>query len=301
MNKMSSVTIDGISMQNIIYTIRGVQVVLDRDLSHFYGIENRALKQAVRRNPERFPDDFMFELSDGEIELMVSQNVIPTKKHLGGARPFAFTEQGVASLSSVLQSEKAIFINIQIMRAFVAMRRFIATNAPIFHRLDTVERKQIEYKIETDQKFEQIFAALENGSIIPKQGIFFDGQVFDAYQFVSDLIRSAGKSILLIDNYIDDTVLTHFAKRKKGVAFVVLTKTISRQLELDAKKFNAQYPPVVLKEFNNAHDRFIIIDETTVYHFGASLKDLGKKWFAFSKMDIAATQMLENIKKMRLA
>ena len=126
MNKMSSVTIDGISMQNIIYTIRGVQVVLDRDLSHFYGIENRALKQAVRRNPERFPDDFMFELSDGEIELMVSQNVIPTKKHLGGARPFAFTEQGVASLSSVLQSEKAIFINIQIMRAFVAMRRFIA-------------------------------------------------------------------------------------------------------------------------------------------------------------------------------
>ena len=295
MNEILSVTINGIPMQNIIYTFRGVQVMLDRDLAHFYGIENRALKQAVKRNPARFPDDFMFELSDSEIELLVSQNVIPSKKYLGGARPFAFTEQGVASLSSVLQSEKAIAINIQIMRAFVAMRRFIATNAQVFQRLGAVERKQIEYKVETDQKFEQIFNAIEERSIKPKQGIFFDGQIFNAYRFVSDLFRTAKKSIIIIDNYIDDTVLTHLTKRHNTVSVTILTKTISKQLALDVKKFNEQYPTIEIKEFDNSHDRFLIIDDKTVYHFGASLKDLGKKWFAFSKMDIGAVEMLTRL------
>ena len=297
MSEMLSVTVNGIPMQNIIYTIRGVQVMLDRDLAHFYGIENRALKQAVKRNPARFPDDFMFELSDSEIELLVSQNVIPSKKHLGGARPYAFTEQGVASLSSVLQSESAIAINIQIMRAFVTMRRFIAANAQIFQRLDTVERKQIEYKADADKNFEKIFNAIESKDIKPKQGIFFNGQIFDAYRFVSDLFRTARKSIIIIDNYIDDTVLAHLTKRHENVTVTILTKSISKHLVLDVKKFNEQYPAIEIKEFNNAHDRFIIIDRNTVYHFGASLKDLGKKWFAFSKMDIGAVEMLGRLDK----
>ena len=297
MSEMLSVTVNGIPMQNIIYTIRGVQVMLDRDLAHFYGIENRALKQAVKRNPARFPDDFMFELSDSEIELLVSQNVIPSKKHLGGARPYAFTEQGVASLSSVLQSESAIAINIQIMRAFVTMRRFIAANAQIFQRLDTVERKQIEYKADADKNFEKIFNAIESKDIRPKQGIFFNGQIFDAYRFVSDLFRTARKSIIIIDNYIDDTVLAHLTKRHENVTVTILTKSISKHLVLDVKKFNEQYPAIEIKEFNNAHDRFIIIDRNTVYHFGASLKDLGKKWFAFSKMDIGAVEMLGRLDK----
>jgi hypothetical protein len=297
MNELS-VTINGIPIQNIIHTIRGVQVIFDRDLANFYGIENRALKQAVKRNPARFPDDFMFELNAGEIELLVSQNVIPSKKHLGGALPFAFTEQGVASLSSVLRSEKAIAVNIQIMRAFVAMRRFLAANAQVFHRLDAVERKQIEYKVESDRKFEQIFDAIEERGIKAKQGIFFDGQVFDAYQFISSLIRSAENSIIIIDNYIDDTVLTHLTKRKKKVKATILTKTVSKQLKLDVKKFNEQYPAIEIKEFNNSHDRFLIIDNKTVYHFGASLKDLGKKWFAFSKMDIGAIEMLKKLEGM---
>jgi len=292
MSKMLSVTVEGIHLQNIIYSIRGVQVMLDRDLSHFYSIENRALKQAVKRNPARFPDDFMFELNDIEIELLVSQNVIPSRKHLGGARPFAFTEQGVASLSSVLQSEKAIAINIQIMRAFVSMRRFVATNAQIFQRLNALERRQIEHKEEADQKFEQIFNAIEERSIKPRQGIFFDGQVFDAYQFVSDLFRTARKSIIIIDNYIDDTVLTHLGKRNKNVKVTIFTRALSRQMALDIKKFNEQYQPVAVKEFNNSHDRFLIIDDKTVYHFGASLKDLGRKWFAFSKFDIDAVKLL---------
>jgi hypothetical protein len=300
MSEMLSVTINGIPMQNIIHTIRCVQVMLDRDLAHFYGIENRALKQAVKRNPARFPNDFMFELSDSEIELLVSQNVIPSKKYLGGARPYAFTEQGVASLSSVFQSESAIAINIQIMRAFVTMRRFIAANAQIFQRLDTVERKQIEYKADADKNFEKIFNALESKEIKPKQGIFFNGQIFDAYRFVSDLFRTAKKSIIIIDNYIDDTVLVHLTKRRKNVTVTILTKSISGQLKLDVKKYNEQYPSVEIKEFRNSHDRFIIIDGNTVYHFGASLKDLGKKWFAFSKMDIGAAEMLANLKKVKM-
>lgn len=313
MDKAQIVTAEEI--QNRIYTFRGVQVMLDNDIADFYGVETKALNQAVKRNIDRFPLEFMFQLTQVELDDCKSQivtlsndyslrsQIVTLESKRGKHRkylPFAFTEQGVAMLSAVLKSDTAVKVSVQIINAFVAMRRFIATNAQVFHRLDAVERKQIEHKIETDQKFEQIFNAIEEQSLKPKQGIFFDGQVFDAYQFVSDLIRSAEKSILLIDNYIDDTVLTHFAKRKKNVAFVVLTKTISRQLELDAKKFNAQYQSVVLKEFNNAHDRFIIIDETTVYHFGASLKDLGKKWFAFSKMDIGAAQMLETLNKMKL-
>ncbi len=198
-------------IQSRIFTIRGLQVMLDKDLAQLYNVETRSLKQAVKRNIKRFPDDFMFELSDREIDVVVSQNVIPSKQVLGGAKPFAFTEQGVANLSSILNSDIAIDVNIKIMRAFVAMRRFIISNAQVFQRLDTLEMKQIE----TDNKVTQILTALENKEIQPKQGIFFDGQIFDAYRFISNLIRSARKSIILIDNYIDDTVLTLFSKRKK--------------------------------------------------------------------------------------
>lgn len=199
-------------------------------------------------------------------------------------------------LSAVLRSETAVEVSVQIMNAFVAMRRFIASNAHIFQRLDTVERKQLEHKLETDEKFKKVFNALESKTIQPRQGIFYDGQFFDAYRFVSDLFRTANKSIIIIDNYVDDTVLTHLSKRRKDVKATVITRTISRQLHLDVKKFNEQYQPVEIKEFKNAHDRFVVIDDTTVYHFGASLKDLGKKWFAFSKMDIGAVEMLGKIK-----
>lgn len=197
-------------------------------------------------------------------------------------------------LSAVLRSDTAVKVSIQIMQAFVAMRKFIATNAEVFQRLDRVERKQPE----TDNKFEQIFDAIESKEIRPKQGIFFDGQVFDAYSFVADLIRSAGKSIVLIDNYIDDSVPTLFSKRRKGVLLTIVTKTVSKRLKLDIKKFNEQYPPVTVNEFGNSHDRFLIIDDSLIYHFGASLKDLGKKWFAFSKMNIGAVKMLGKLEKL---
>jgi len=287
-------------IQNRIYTIRDVQVMLDKDLAIFYGVKPIRLREQVKRNIKRFPSDFMFQLTEEEGDLMVSQNAIPSKQHLGGSLPFVFTEQGVATISAVLTSERAIEVNIRIMRAFVAMRRFIASNAKVFQRLDAVEMRQIEHKAETDQKFEQIFNAIEKRSIKPKQGIFFDGQIFDAYKFVSDLIRRAKKSIIIIDNYIDDSVLLLLTKRKKSVTVKIFTKTISKQLALDVKKFNEQYPAIEIKEFKYAHDRFIIIDDKEVFHFGASLKDLGKKWFAFSKMDIGAFEMLTRLKGMKV-
>lgn len=281
-----------LNIQKKIFTIRGKQVMLDRDLAKLYDVETRVLKQAVKRNIERFPVDFMFKLNENEINYMVSQSVIPSKQLLGGAIPYVFTEQGVSMLSAVLKSDKAINVSIKVIRAFVEMKKFIVNNAALFQRLDKIELKQTE----TDQKFEQIFKALEDKSVKPKQKIFYDSQIFDAYTFVSDLICSAKISVILIDNYIDDTVLTLFTKRNKNVTAKIYTKTINKQLALDLKKHNSQYPEIKIKELKKAHDRFLIIDEKTIYHFGASLKDLGKKWFAFSKFDVQAVEMLREIK-----
>jgi len=288
MSKNELKVIDDIHSQ--IYTIRGVQVMLDMDLAILYHVGTRVLNQAVKRNLNRFPEQFCFQLTDGEFEILKSQIVMSS---WGGRRtnPYAFTEQGVAMLSAVLRSDVAVEVSIQIINAFVAMRRFIVSNAQIFQRLDTLELKQLK----TDKKMEKVLNAIESKDIQPKQGIFFDGQIFDAYNFVSDLFRSARESIVIIDNYLDDSVLTHLTKRKKNVSVTLLIRNISRQLALDVEKFNKQYPPIEIKEFKNAHDRFIIIDNATVYHFGASLKDLGKKWFAFSKMDIGTAQMLAKL------
>lgn len=268
--------------------------MLDEDLANLYEVETKVLNQAVKRNIERFPEDFMFQLTEDEHNLLRSQ-IVTSKEKKGGRRylPYVFTEQGVAMLSAVLRSETAVKISIQIIKAFVAMRQFIASNARIFQQLDTLEIKQLE----TDKKIKRILSAMESKNIRPKQGIFYDGQIFDAYQFVSDIIRTAKKSIILIDNFIDDDVLTILSKKHSGVKVFILTKTISKQLELDIEKFNEQYPTLKIKQFGNSHDRFLIIDESLVYHLGASLKDLGKKWFAFSKMDIDAAELLMRVKE----
>ena len=280
-------------IENRIYIIRGVQVMLDRDLAKLYQTETRTLKQTVKRNPGRFPDDFMFELTDNDMNDMVSQSVIPSKSYFGGAKPFAFTEHGVAMLSSVIRTPVAIEISLRIIRAFVEMRKMILSNAALFQRIDRLELKQTE----SDQKFEQIFRALESKSREPEKGIFFDGQVFDAYVFVSGLIKQAKKSLVLIDNYIDESVLMLLAKRAEGIKATLYTKQISQQLQADLKKHNAQYPAIEVKILADSHDRFLMIDEKELYHIGASLKDLGKKWFAFSKMDSLTKEILNKLGK----
>ncbi len=230
-----------------IYEIRGKQVMIDRDLAQLYGVETKQLNRAVKRNIERFPDDFMFQLTTdecsrcqiGTLNIKQGQNI----KYL----PYAFTEYGIAMLSGVLRSETAIAANIRIMRAFENMRNVIAHNNDILKRIETLEYHQLEisHRVDcTDNKVEEILAKFDNNSNAPKQGIFFDGQIYDAYSFVAELVRKATRRIVLIDNYIDDTVLT----------------------------------------FSKAHDRFLIIDDA-VYLVGASIKDLGKKWFGFTLME----------------
>lgn len=280
-------------IENRIFYFRGTQVMLDSDLATIYQVETRVLNQAVNRNIERFPELFRFQLTEVEFENWKSQIVMSENHNLksqnvissvhGGRRtlPYVFTEQGVAMLSAVLRSKIAVQISIQIINAFVEMRKFIANHYGLLQRMEGIERKQIE----TDQKFEQVFKALESKNAIPNQGVFFDGQVFDAYELASKIIRSAKNSIVLIDNYIDENTLTHLSKKAKSVKVVLLTKTMSNQLTLDVNKANEQYGNFEIRVFANSHDRFIIIDNSDVYHLGASLKDLGKKWFAFSKMD----------------
>ncbi|TAM99800.1 MAG: ORF6N domain-containing protein [Chitinophagaceae bacterium] len=292
-----SISIQKTVLRNLIYTIRGKQVMTDSDLAELYGVETKVLNQGVKRNKERFPEEFCFQLTHQEMENLRSQFVTSSSDH-GGRRylPYVFTEQGVAMLSAILRSEAAVRVSIQIMKAFVEMRKFLKENGEVFMRLDHMEGKQVKFEMETNQKFDRIFNAPQAYDGEPKQGIFFNGQVFDAHRFTSDLIRKAKESIILIDNYIDDTVLSLFTKRNNNVDVIIYTKTISKQLTPDLKKYNDQYKPIKIEGFTDAHDRFMIIDHQMVYHIGASLKDLGKKWFAFSMMDISAWDMINKLK-----
>ena len=280
-------------VESLIRVIRGQQVMLDRDLAELYGVETRRLNEQVKRNIERFPEDFMFQLTSNEFDNLKSQIAISS---WGGVRklPYAFTEQGVAMLSGVLKSPTAVEANIRIMRAFVSMRHFMVNNVAFFQRLETIEFNQLESnKVQAkilahqevqDHRIDEIFRRLDEGMYKPKQGIFFDNQIYDAYSFVSELVKSAKQRIIFIDNYVDETVLTLLDKRGENVSATIYTHQVSRQFRLDVDRHNSQYPPIEVDVFRRSHDRFLCIDDT-VYHVGASIKDLGKKWFAFSKME----------------
>ena len=288
--KVTNCDLEQIPIEHLIYVFRGKQVILDRDIAMLYGVETGQLNRQVKRNIERFPIDFMFQLSKEEMEILKCHFGISS---WGGNRylPYAFTENGIAMLSSVLRSPTAIEANIRIMRAFTSMRHFFANNAQIFQRISTIEYHQIE----TDKRIDEVFKRID-AQTSPQQGIFFDGQVFDAYRFVSDLIKKAKQSIVLIDNYVDDSVLSLLDKRESNVSAKIYTQNISPQLQLDINKHNSQYPVIEVNQFNKAHDRFLLIDDE-VYHIGASIKDLGKKWFAFTLMrDITAKELIKKIK-----
>ena len=288
------------NIEPLIKVIRGQQVMLDRDLATLYGVETKRLNEQVKRNMERFPERFRFQLTKEEMnELVTNCDRFNSLKH-STVRSYAFTEQGVAMLSTVLRSETSIRVSIRIMDAFVAMRRFMVTNAEVFQRLSTMEYHQLEMQQhlqESDKRIEEVFRRLDEGNAKPKQGVFYNGQIYDAYTFVSDLIKRAKRRIILIDNYVDETVLTLLDKREEGVSAVIYTQQISRQFQLDIDRHNAQYAPVDVETFRLAHDRFLCIDDD-VYHIGASIKDLGKKWFGFSKMEILTPdELVERINK----
>lgn len=288
------------NIEPLIKVIRGQQVMLDRDLATLYGVETKRLNEQVKRNMERFPERFRFQMTKEEMnELVTNCDRFNSLKH-STVRSYVFTEQGVAMLSTVLRSETSIRVSIRIMDAFVAMRRFMVTNAEVFQRLSTMEYHQLEmqqHMQESDKRIEEVFRRLDEGNAKPKQGVFYNGQIYDAYTFVSDLIKSAKRRIILIDNYVDETVLTLLDKRGEGVSAVIYTQQISRQFQLDIDRHNAQYAPVDVETFRLSHDRFLCIDDD-VYHIGASIKDLGKKWFGFSKMEILTPdELVERINK----
>ncbi len=268
-------------IENKILEIRGKQVLIDRDLAVLYGVETKALNQAVKRNKSRFPERFCFQLENHEKnELVTNCDRFKKMKH-SSVLPHAFTEQGVAMLSTVLKSSTAVEISIRIMDAFVEMRKFMLNNAQIFQRISSIERKQLE----SEEKFEYIFKTIEEKSVKKKQGIFFDQQIYDAYSFIIDIIKRAKTDIVLIDGYVNNEVLDMLSKKNPGVNALIYTYPNAQISITDVNRFNAQYPKIEVKTTTKVHDRYLIIDKSELYTIGASLKDLGKKCFSFMLMN----------------
>lgn len=267
-------------IKSLIYTIRGKQVMLDSDVARLYHYETRRINETVKRNGERFPIEFCFQLTSNEYESLKSQ--IATSNIRGGKQklPYVFTEKGILMLSGLLKNEIAIEVSIRIVEAFVEMRNFISLNGQMFARLTNVEYKLLEH----DKKFDEVFEQFQLGENI-KQRIFFDGQIYDAYSIVIDIIKRANRKILIIDNYIDDSILKMLAKKKNDTEVVILTSDRSNIDNLDIKKFNKEYPILKVAKTNRFHDRFIVIDNKEMYHLGASIKDLGKKCFGINKIE----------------
>jgi hypothetical protein len=282
-------------IESRIFTIRGMQVMIDSDLANLYDTETKFINRAVSRNPDRFPTDFAFRLSNEEWSALRCQNgtlneTLSRGKHRKYS-PFAFTEQGIAMLSAVLSTPVAIRISVEIIRSFIELRKRNHSLSIVVQRFNEID----EWKKETDLKIESLFKALSTNDF-PSSGIFFNDKIFDAYVFSSELISKAKKSIILIDNYVDETTLLQLSKRNKKVLCTIYTERITDQLKLDLEKHNSQYPPIEIRILKNTHDRFIILDEKELYHLGASLKDLGKRWFAFSKLDGLVHEVLNHLR-----
>jgi hypothetical protein len=290
----SAVCVDDDCIRAKILTLRGVQVILARDLAKLYGVDVKRVNEQVKRNIERFPEDFMFRLTKEEcLRSQIATLNMERGKHLK-YMPYAFTESGVAMLSGVLRSSIAVDVNIRIIRAFVSMRRALASIAPVIARVSEIERMQLEEKTSrlsdqarNEERFDAIFKAMDGGDF-PPQKVFFEGKHYDAYSFARKLIRKAKKSIVLVDNYCDDVTLDILSQKSGGadVTIATLQKSISRFISQTAvDKFNKQNPTLSIKAVGSFHDRFLILDGAELYHLGASLKDLGRQYCAITKMD----------------
>lgn len=287
-------------VRDCIFTIRDVQVMLDRDLAAIYHVTTSAFNQAVKRNLARFPPEFRFQLTKEEHQVLISQ-IVTSKREAGldlrggfHKLPYAFTEQGIAMLSGVLKSEVAVQTSIRLMNAFVAMRKTLATMAPVLARIEQNERRQIADQSRNEERFTEIFNAMRDKKF-PSQKIFYDGEVFDADAFMARHIMKAKKSLMLIDNWVDVVTLEALVKKRKGVSVTIVTSPRGNQLAAsDVLRFNAQHGGLTVKTSVAFHDRFLIVDDQELYLIGASLKDLGKKCFGFTKMDAREIPELKN-------
>jgi len=286
-----------------IYTVRGMQVMLDRDLAALYGVQTRVLNQAVKRNSARFPVNFMFQLTTEETAALMSQIVTSSQSESDANRsrsqfvilnkgrgsnvkymPYVFTEQGVAMLSAVLRSPIAVDVSVRVINIFVAMRKALASVAPIITRLEIAERRQIIDQQRNEERFDTIFKAMDGGDF-PPQKVFFEGKHYDAYSFAKKLVRNAAKSIVLVDGYCDDVTLDILAAKRGGANVTIATVAKTPITKTAIEKFNKQNPTLTVKTTGVFHDRFLILDGKELYHFGASLKNLGRQYCAVSKMD----------------
>ena len=272
-------------IKSMIYVVRNQQVMIDSDLAMLYQVETKRLNEAVKRNIARFPEEFRFQLTAEETESLRSQFATLNENDGRGKHrkylPYVFTEQGIAMLSAVLRSDVAIQVSISIMKSFVEMRRFIANNALLFERISTVELRQLEYQKQTDEKLEQIFEYISEHEE-SSQKVFFDGQIYDAFSLIVNMIQKAEIEITLIDGYVDVGTLNLLSKKKSDVAVTIYTQKQTKLTKADVKNFNAQYPTLKIKYTKVFHDRFLILDQATAYHVGASLKDAGKKCFGIN-------------------
>ena len=290
-------TISNEEIKNLIFTIRGKQVMLDSDVAMLYHYETKNINKAVKRNIERFPEEFCFQLTDEEMKSLrfqigTSKDNTILKEPRGGRRylPYVFTEQGIAMLAGILKNEIAVAVSINIIKSFIEMRKFLNLNGQVFERLTNVEYKLLEH----DKKFDKVFNGLQQEENI-KQKLFFQGQIWDSYRLIIDIIKRANKKITIIDNYVDDSILKMLTKKNKSVEVIIITSNKSNIENIDIKKFNKEYPILKVVKSNKFHDRFIIIDNKELYHCGASIKDLGKKCFAINKIeDISFIDKLVN-------
>ena len=296
-------TVEDMPIARQILVIRDKQVMLDRDLATLYGVETKRINEQVKRNKELFPEDFCFQIDKSEFKELVANCDRFNKLKHSSSRSFAFTEQGIAMLSSVLKSETAIRVNIAIMRAFVAARQILMQNGGLVNRLSNVESKMLEQDsrlLEHDHKFDTIFEAMDRGELKSK-GLYYNNQVFDIYVFVCGLIKQAKRRIVLVDRYVDEKVLAMMLKRGEGVSATIYTYDKSKVFEVDLATYNAQYADCPLKVLPSygMHDRFLFIDDTA-YHFGASLKDLGTNTFFFTKEDFTLEEVLKKSEEKRI-
>ena len=282
------IILDENDLKNKIYTIRGVQVMLDSDLAEIYGYETKRFNEQVKNNIERFDEDFRFQLTQEEVDVLRSKFSTTNISTMSRSLPYAFTEQGIYMLMTVLKGELAVKQSKTLIRLFKQMKDFVLTNSQLFAEIDSIKKHLIESDLhhkENDKRIDELFTLMEKYKIEEKQGIFFQGQIFDAYAKFESFIQSAKKEIVLIDGYVDLTVLERLAKKKKGVNVLLYTDSKTKITNLDVQKFNAQYPTLTLNFTSKMHDRFLIIDNSVLYHIGASLKDLAKKCFAFEILD----------------